>query len=78
MDGQGLCSIDGEASSSVELVTDISSPIGLCKILVKFGVRRLTEYDDLLLSNSPLPFVTVIFGRRLAVLFLPLAVVALG
>ena len=49
MDGQGLCSIDGEASSSVELVTDISSPIGLCKILVKFGVRRLTEYDDLFL-----------------------------
>jgi len=58
---------DGEASSSVGLVTHVSSPIGFCKILLRFGVRRLSGYDDLLLYNSPLPLVTVIFGRRVAV-----------
>ena len=77
MDGQGFCSIDGEAGSSVELVIHIHSPVGLCKILLKFGVHRLTEYDDLFLSNSPLIFMTVIFGCRIAI-FLTLAVVALG
>jgi hypothetical protein len=74
---QGLSPIDGEAGSSVELFTHISNPIGLCKIPLKFCVHRLSEYDDLFLSNSPLTFVTVIFGCRVAV-FLALAVVALG
>lgn len=77
MDGQTLCCIDGEACSSVELITPVSIPIVLCKILLKFGVRRLSEYDDVFLSNSPLRFVTFIFGCRVAV-FLDLTVVALG
>jgi hypothetical protein len=77
VDGQGLCSIDGEAGSSVELFNHVSSPIGLCKIPLKFCVRKLSVYDDLFFSNSALTFVTVIFGCKVAV-FLALAVVALG
>ena len=77
VDGQRFCSIDGEAGSSVELVTKLSGHVGLCKILVKFNVRSLSEFDYRFLSNPPLLYVTFISGCRVAVL-LALAVGALG
>jgi hypothetical protein len=75
--GTGTCCIGGDACSSVDLVTQISSLMGLCKIILKFVVFRLSEYDDFFVSNSPLLRVTVIFGCIVAV-FLALAFGTLG
>ena len=63
MDGQELCSIDGEAGSSVEIVTQISRPkdcvkyssssvyVGFPNMMICSFLHRLSEYDDLFLST---------------------------
>jgi hypothetical protein len=50
----GTCSIGGEAGSLVELGTQISNLIGLRKIILKFFALRLSECDDVFVSNSPI------------------------
>jgi hypothetical protein len=75
--GTETCCIGGEAGSSVDLITQISSPIGICKIFLKFVVIRLSENDGFFVSNSPLLRVMVIFGCIVAV-FLALAFETLG